>query len=968
MAGTTLAISKSDDQFTLVETLQALIKDLQLDARCILERHLDRYTEYTDRVQHLAVATCAPLPCQSMNASERYFAWHQRQATLRHDYRADIEVYDDYTRWKALLQETMLGTMDEQQQRGEFALQAAYVVFIRLLLIRVCEDKSVFPHRLLSDGGLKHWQEDIERYFMFARGNPYSPLLAMAYENAQNVYAHFFTGRELFNWYQLDKKRFILSLYQLGRFNFADVDADIIGTIYNTYVKREEKRHKGQYYTPPEIVYYILDTVGYTGTNVIGPQKRLIDPACGSGSFLVTAARRLVAAYQGTREQVDDPVAVLERVQQSLFGFDLNPFACYLAEMNLLIQILDLVKQALAMDKEVRLKPFHIYNVDALTRPNDIYYYMNLHTLQAEENDEVNLIKSRAPSGPYAQGFAFVVANPPYGATLSEGYKKSLRENWSEIFYGQPDTYTFFLKLGLELLAANGRLGFITPNTYLMGKNTANLREKLLNAGCIEQIVDLPQEIWPDATVDCVLLFLAAEKAEQRRLSQQVNVHLLGTQDGLDKLVQRNWSETLIQRQGDWLLDSEHKMHIRRDTLLARIELVCRVSVGDGPVQKVQRLGELTQSSQGVIVYGSSAESLANPYIKFRSEVPQDDDFWKPLLDGDTSLGRYSLRWSPQQPYAKYGSWLHRPREARFFAMPKLLLIRLQNKSRPRRLIATYDETGFVNRDNFNNIIARDPRYHLKYILALFNSSLLNYWYSRSFDNVNINPDTFRQLPIYPADTATQAIFVALVDELLAKHAELNELRTQGYTIKMQQNVTPALLVPYDALLDELQTTQRDFPLLPLYDAQALGLLTLPDACDPSATIGSNVFVPAKYPQSIVLRRQKLWLEVHDAQRHRYLLHYLQRPQWRGKTWDEVKRHALLPADEEALQALFTLEEEKRARISTLLLEIRRLDAAIDERVLDLYDIAHPADRQRVLGSAPLAEEDEVATKTPDRF
>src|SRR5258707_6087560 len=685
--------TQSGYQSTLVEALQSLIRDLQMDAQRILERHLNRYVEYADQVQRFSDTDFEPASRQlkllrekiisilqdqfqlvwglentqiaaieeiltnlEQNAKiflspkeflarvleiinvarqrkyeakprlarpmlsldefpalddplksyiDRSFAWHQRQATLRHDYRDDIEVYDDYTSWKALVQETMLGALGEQQQRGEFALQAAYVVFIRLLLIRICEDKGVFPYRFLSDGGLKHWQEDIEPYFVFARGNPYSPLLNMAYDNAQNIYAHFFTGRELFNWYQLDKKRFILSLYQLGRFNFANVDSDIIGTIYNTYVNREEKRNKGQYYTPPEIVRYILDTVGYTGTNIIGPQKRLIDPACGSGTFLVTAARRLVAAYQGTRGQVDDPVTVLERIQQSLFGFDLNPFACYLAEMNLLIQILDLVKEALARKKELRLKPFHIYNVDTLTRPNDIYYYMNLHTLQAEENDEVNQIKSRAADGPYAQGFAFVVANPPYGATLSDSYKKTLRENWSEIFYGQPDTYTFFLKFGLELLGPHGKLGFITPNTYLMGKNTAMLRSKLLNAGRIEQIVDLPQGIWPDATVDCVLLFLAAESNEQKRVAQSIQINTLALKDPLEKLGTRDWTEVFTQPQADWLTTPRHEMTIRQDSLLQQIEQSCLVSLNTNgsTTTRIQRLQDLTESTQGIIPY-----------------------------------------------------------------------------------------------------------------------------------------------------------------------------------------------------------------------------------------------------------------------------------------------------------------------------------------------------------------------------
>lgn len=127
------------------------------------------------------------------------FAWHQRQAKLRQDYQADIRVHDDYLVWSAVVQKTMLGGLKKKQKQGEFGLQAVYVVFIRLLLIRVCEDKGVFPNRFISNGGIKNWQSNIERYWIFATDNPYSPLLDMAYNNAQNIYAHFFTGRELFN-------------------------------------------------------------------------------------------------------------------------------------------------------------------------------------------------------------------------------------------------------------------------------------------------------------------------------------------------------------------------------------------------------------------------------------------------------------------------------------------------------------------------------------------------------------------------------------------------------------------------------------------------------------------------------------------------------------------------------------------------------------------------------------------------
>ncbi|MDP5339545.1 MAG: N-6 DNA methylase [Nodularia sp. (in: cyanobacteria)] len=933
------------------------------------------------------------------------FGWHQRQATMRQTYQANISVFDDYTVWKALVQETMLGGLNEDQRRDEFALQAAYVVFIRLLLIRVCEDKEIFQgedrvaHRFVSDGGMKQWQETIKRYWIFATGNPYSPLLDMAYNNAQNIYAHFFTGRELFNWYQLNEQQLIMTLHQLSRFNFAGVDSDIVGTVYNTYVSRKEKKEKGQYYTPPEIVNYILDEVGYvSGTGIIGKNKRLIDPACGSGSFLVAATKRLVSAYKNNADEIDDPVTVLERVQANLFGFDLNPFACYLAEVNLLIQVLDLVKLAHEKQQRPKIQRFHIYNVDALARPSGSYRFALFNTLIAEESDQVDQIKSRSPNTPYANGFAFVVANPPYGASLSDAYKDILRADYADVFYGQPDTYVFFFKLGIELLAKNGRLGFITPNTYLTGTNTITLRRELLKAGCVEQIVDLPQGIWSDANVDCILLFLKEESDEEQRKNQQVEINLLDVRETLEKLSgsgkevvifvfsiliqsglyqlaslllqdyqlsELNWTEVLTQQQLRWMNHPRYEMDIRYDSLIQQIEDACHILLSSNSSgNRVQRLEDVTRSSPGLKPYGTKADSQANLYIKPKQAVPSHEHEWKPFLDGSAFVGRFELHWGSQQPYLKYGSWLDRPRDPIYFESPKIILVRLRNKALKRRLVATFDDTKIYNRDNYNNIIAdENSDYELKYILALFNSSLLNYWYAKKFDNVNINPATFRQLPIYPADANTQAEFVELVDRILSKNAQLNQLREQGYIIKRQRNGNTLIEIPYDRLLSEIQQENPNFSTLNFFDARASQLFSIPERCKlEEETISSNVFIPPKHPTSVVLRNNKLWFEVPDDNIRRYLLGYLKAPQWQGKTWDEIKNQAQIPEEETDLNAFFALENQKRQTIQTLLDEVAQIDAEIDEKVLNLYGINDPTDRQRILGSAPKTDEEAETT------
>ena len=292
--GTTLRSKKA-----LADALQSVLNKARA-AKFASQPRFARPWDNLDQVQNVKAA---------LDAYGDVVAIHlRRQTDLRFVARETRGELEDFAAWRALVQETALGDGSENQQANEFALQAAYVVFIRLLLIRVCEDKGLFPQRFVSDGGLMHWQEDIKRYLSFASGNPYSPLLDMAYANAQNIYAHFFTGREVFNWYRLDRSQLLMALHRLSRFNFASVNADIIGTIYNTYVARKEKKERGQYYTPRPIIDYMLDAAGYvTGPEIIGPNRRLLDSACGSGSFLVAAAHAPCGRLPtGTRSAVGD--------------------------------------------------------------------------------------------------------------------------------------------------------------------------------------------------------------------------------------------------------------------------------------------------------------------------------------------------------------------------------------------------------------------------------------------------------------------------------------------------------------------------------------------------------------------------------------------------------------------------------------------------------------------------------------
>jgi len=290
-----------------------------------------------------------------------------------------------FTRWKARHGFLLV----EQQAPEEFAAQTAYVLFVRLLLVRIAEDKGLLP-RMLTGGGAARWFLEVEPYYLGGA----RAFLSLVFGRAEReVYAHFF-AEGTFDWYRSSRPLALELLWKLAHYDFRDVDQDIIGHLYAHYATEEHRHHTGMYYTPPEVVDHILDRVGFHGKEVA--TATLLDPACGSGTFLVRAARRVLEAF---REQ--DERTALKALTTNLVGLDVDPFACYLAEINLLIQVMDL------LGKEAGLVRFRVYNTDTLVARFPSAAFLD-GDLWPEEKVKLT-----------PEAFDFVVGNPPTcGRTL----------------------------------------------------------------------------------------------------------------------------------------------------------------------------------------------------------------------------------------------------------------------------------------------------------------------------------------------------------------------------------------------------------------------------------------------------------------------------------------------------------------------------------------------------------------------
>jgi type I restriction-modification system DNA methylase subunit len=334
-------------------------------------------------------------------------------------------------------------------------------------------------------------------------------------------------------------------------------------------------------------------------------------------------------------------------------------------------------------------------------------------------------------------GFDAIIGNPPY--INIENIPKVLRE-YFVIFYGENhklgkryDIYQLFVLKGLSLLKNFSYMGFILPNTFLMGHSYKIMMKIVTNMTKILECVDLPHGVFKEVTVDNVLLFLMRNPNDQERIKNMIVIKKLDPKSEISRILSNSWDEVFSIPQQILSKEYDYKLNIHSNPTQQKLfHLLESVSI---------QLGKITESSQGIILYKTAEDSARAEYT---SKTPKEG--WKRLLRGK-NIGRYFIKYNGE--FVHYGPWLWCPREEKYLNRAKILLQAMRNKSLFRRLVATYDNERYYNAHNLANIIKKeDSPYHLKYILGLVNSLLLNYWYKAHFPNVNINPNDFRQLPI----------------------------------------------------------------------------------------------------------------------------------------------------------------------------------------------------------------------------
>lgn len=407
---------------------------------------------------------------------------------------------------------------------------AVQMTIDRILFLRICEDRGIEPEdQLKSLAAAPAIYPRLVELFKRADTKYNSGLFHFSAEKHETSPADTFTPSLIID----DKvlKEIINGIYYPCPYIFKEIPVEILGQVYEQFLgkvirltpaglakveeKPEVRKAGGVYYTPTYIVDYIVEnTVGELLKGKTPEQAsalKVVDPACGSGSFLLGAFEYLLNwhyQYYTTHDpetwakKKNPPIYPLgggwrlttsekKRIlTNNLHGVDIDAQAVEVTKLSLLLKVLEEESGQLTLGFE-RVLPDLGRNIQCGNSLIGWDYFEGQLTIDEEERKRVNPFDwQRAFPQVFSQGgFDAVIGNPPYVRQETLGNDKKYFQAKYKVYAGTADLYSYFIEKGINLLAPNGQFSFIVANKWMRANYGGALR-KWLKTKCIEEITD----------------------------------------------------------------------------------------------------------------------------------------------------------------------------------------------------------------------------------------------------------------------------------------------------------------------------------------------------------------------------------------------------------------------------------------------------------------------------------------------
>lgn len=481
--------------------------------------------------------------------------------------------------------------------------------------------------------------------------------------------------------------------YPDSPYEFAVLPADILGQVYEQFLgkvirltsdhravvedKPEVKKAGGVFYTPTYIVEYIVkNTVGKLLDGKTLKQAeglRILDPACGSGSFLLGAYQCLLdwhmawyvnndpekwdkakkpTVHKGQGSSWHLTTAERKRILlNNIYGVDIDSQAVEVTKLSLLLKVLEgetgeTLNQQMKLFHERELPDLgsNIKCGNSLIGP-DFYDGRQMSLMGDEEMYRVNVFDWEREFAEVfkAGGFDAVIGNPPYGAFFGNDEKKYIQEKYATYKY-RYDSYIYFIEQSSRLATSNGYIGFITPELWLKLDNCTPLREFVsLNLG-LDLLKICGENVFSNAVVNTIVFILRKGVALSKITVEK--------DDECWEISTKTWHSSKT-------FAIDYRLKPNQAFLIEKIE------------NATAPLSDFGDSIQGITPYdkyrGQDAELITKRGYHFKHQ--NDDSCGKWLAGKD--IMRYRHCWSGE--WLSYGPWLAAPRDPRFFEGSRLL-------------------------------------------------------------------------------------------------------------------------------------------------------------------------------------------------------------------------------------------------------------------------------------------------------
>ena len=299
---------------------------------------------------------------------------------------------------------------------------------------------------------------------------------------------------------------------ELAKYSFLDATVDVKGTAYETIVSNTLKQEAGQFFTPRNIIKCMVE--------MLDPDEdtRVLDPACGSGGFLVMVldhvrrkiARRLYPELDDLHLEakintVEVSDLTREYAERMIFGFDFDPDLKKAARMNMVM----------AGDGHA-----NIFNVNSLDYPHgdrpDVGKIAP-SVLRSVKNSKDKDFKFGVSDDNALGRFDMIFTNPPFGAKVEVDPAIIERANY-ELQSNAPEV--LFIEQCYRFLKPGGRMAIVLPDGILGNPNMEQTRIWILKHFKLLASVDLPVEAFlPQVGVQASLLFLQKKTFEESLVS-----------------------------------------------------------------------------------------------------------------------------------------------------------------------------------------------------------------------------------------------------------------------------------------------------------------------------------------------------------------------------------------------------------------------------------------------------------------